>query len=94
MLSKHDQKMNYDQIKFLSSWTCEWKSSDEMGNRILSHPNQREVDLPWKGKNVSPLIDTQSSIKAIHKSIIDIMDIHNSIMYFSDSIIDVHNSVM
>ena len=36
--------------------------------------------VPWKGRNESPLIDIHSSIKAIHQSVIDIMDIHNSNM--------------
>ena len=42
--------------------------------------------VPWEGRNESSLIDFHSSIKAIHKSVIDIMDIHNS------NIMDVHNS--
>ena len=49
---------------------------------------------PMERQSVSPLIDNQFSIKAIHKSIIDIIDIHNFIMDVYDSIIDIHNSVM
>ena len=77
--------------------------SDEMGPRILKQPNLRKVDLPWKGRSVSPLIDIQSSIKAIHKSVIDIMDIHkifpdmgvyNSVMYIHNSITDIQTCIM
>ena len=61
----------------------EWKSFGEMGPRTLRQPNLRKVrrpTVPWKGRNESPLIDIHSSIKAIHQSVIDIMDIHNSNM--------------
>ena len=51
----------------------EWKSSDEMGPRTLRQPNMRKVDL-WIGRNESPLIDIHYSIKAIHESVIDIME--------------------
>ena len=68
--------MNYDKMKFSSRWKCDWKSSDEMGPRALSQPNLRKVDRPWKGRCVNLLINIHSSIKAIHESIIDIMDIH------------------
>ena len=71
----------------------EWKSSDEMGPRTLSQPNLRKVDPPRKGRSVSPLIDIHSSIKAIHKSVIDIIDIHNSNMDVYNSIMHIHNSI-
>ena len=43
--------------------------------------------VPWKGRYESPLIDIHSLIKAIHQSVIEIMDIHNSN-------IDIYNPVM
>ena len=48
----------------------------------------------WKGRNESPLIDIHSSIKAIHKSVIDIMSIHNSNMDVYDPVMYIHNSIM
>ena len=57
--------------------------------------------LPWEGRNESPLIDIQSSIKALHKSVIDIMDIHHSnmdvydlAMYICNSIMDIQTCIM
>ena len=41
-------------------------------------------------KRLSPLIDIHSSIKAIHKSLINITDIHNSVMYIRNSITNIH----
>ena len=72
----------------------EWKSFGEMGPRTLRQPNLRKVrrpTVPWKGRNESPLIDIHSSIKAIHQSVIDIMDIHNSNMdvYITQSCISI-----
>ena len=69
--------------------TLEWKSSDEMGPGHYL----REVDLPRKCRGVSPVIDIHSSIKAIHKSVIDIMDIHNSMDGYN-SVVHNHNSVI
>ena len=89
----NDPKMNHDKTKFSSRWKCEWKSSDEMGPRALRQPNLRKEDLPWKGRSVSPLINIHSSIKALHQSIIDVMDIHNSNMGVYNSLINIHNSV-
>ena len=62
-----------------------------MGPRILRQPNLRTVDLPWKGRSVSPLIDIHSSINALHKSVIDIMDVHNSRMDVYNSLMYIHN---
>ena len=64
------------------------------GPRKLRQPNLRKVDLPWKGRSVSPLIDIYSSIKAIHKSVFDIMDIHNSNMDVYNSVMYIHDSIM
>ena len=50
--------------------------------------------VPWKGRNESPLIDIPSSIKAIQKSVIDIMDIHNSNMDVYNSVMYIHNCIM
>ena len=55
--------------------------------RATKSEESRPDMQPWKYKSVSPLIDIHSLIKAIHISIIDIMDIHNSNM-------DVHNQGM
>ena len=41
-----------------------------------------------------PFINIHSSLKAIHESIFDITDIHNSNMNVYNSIIDIHKSVM
>ena len=71
----------------------EWKSSDEMGPRTLRQPNLREVNLPRKCRRVNPVIDIHSSIKVIHKSVIDIMDIHNSMDGYN-SVVHNHNSVI
>ena len=90
----NDQKTNYDKNEFLSSWACEWESSDEMGSRTLRQPNQRKVNLPWKDKSWRPLIDIHSSTKAIYKSVIDIMDFHNCNMDVYNSVMDIHNSAM
>ena len=78
-------------IKFSSRWKCEWKSSDEMGPRILRQPKLRKIDLPWNGRSVSRLINIHSSIKATHESI---KEIHNSNIDVYNSVMDVHNSVM
>ena len=69
-----DQKMNHDKMTFSLCWKLEWKSSDEMDPKILRQPNLTKVDLPWKDMSVSPLINIHTSIKAIHESIIDIME--------------------
>ena len=63
------------------------------GPMTLRQPNLRTVNLPWKGRSVSQLIDIHSSIKAIHKSFNDIMDIHNSNMDVYNSIKYIHNSI-
>ena len=62
-------------------------------NGTLGQPNLRKVDLPCEGISVSRLINIHSSIKFIHESIIDIMDIHNSNMDVYKSVMDIHNSV-
>ena len=49
--------------------------------------------VPWKGRNESPKIDMYSSIKAIHQSVIDIMDIHNSNMDVYNPVMYIHNSI-
>ena len=49
--------------------------------------------VPWKGRNESPLIDIHSSIKAIHQSVIDIMDSHNSNMDVYNPVMYIHNSI-
>ena len=49
--------------------------------------------VPWKGRNESPLIDIHSSIKAIHQSVIDIMDIHNSNMDVYNPVMYIHSSI-
>ena len=49
--------------------------------------------VPWKGRNESPLIDIHSSIKAIHQSVIDIMDMHNSNMDVYNPVMYIHNSI-
>ena len=49
--------------------------------------------VPWKGRNESPLIDIHSSIKAIHQSVVDIMDIHNSNMDIYNPVMYIHNSI-
>ena len=49
--------------------------------------------VPWKGRNESPLIDIHSSTKAIHQSVIDIMDIHNSNMDVYNPVMYIHNSI-
>ena len=75
----------------------EWKSSDEMGPRTLRQPNLRKADLPLltmerqKSKPFNQYI--HSSIKAIHKSVIDIMDIHNSNTDVYNSVMYIHNSI-
>ena len=74
----------------------EWKSFGEMGPRTLRQPNLRKVrrpTVPWKGRNESPLIDIHSSIKAIHQSVIDIMDIHNSNMDIYNPVMYIHNTI-
>ena len=74
----------------------EWKSFGEMGPRTLRQPNLRKVrrpTVPWKGRNESPLIDIHSSIKAIHQSVIDIMDIHNSNMDVYNPVMYIHNTI-
>ena len=88
-----DQKIDYYKMKFSSRWKYEWKSSDKMGPRTLRQPNLRKVDLPWKGRSASILIDIRSSIKAIHKSNIEIMDIHNFNMGVYYSVMYIHNSI-
>ena len=65
-----------------------------MGPRTLRPPTLRKVDLPWKGRNVSHIINIHSSIKVINESIIDIMDIHSANMDVYNSLMDIHNSVM
>ena len=49
--------------------------------------------VPGKGRNESPLIDIHSSTKAIHQSVIDIMDIHNSNMDVYNPVMYTHNSI-
>ena len=46
-----------------------------------------------KGRKESPLINIYSSIKAIHQSVIDIMDINNSNMDIYDPVMYIHNSI-
>ena len=53
----------------------------------------RRPTVPWKGRNESPLIDIHSSIKAIHQSVIDIMDIHNSNMDVYNPVMYIHNTI-
>ena len=53
-----------------------------------------KVELPWKGRSVSRLINIQYSMKAIHESNIDIMDIRNFKIDVYNSVLDIHNSVM
>ena len=63
---------------------------------IKRQPNLRKVrrpTVPWKGRNESPLIDIHSSIKAIHQSVIDIMDIHNSNMDVYNPVMYIHNTI-
>ena len=83
--------MNYNEIKFSLSWTCEWKLSDEMGPKATKSEGSRLTMERQKCKpsNWYPVFD-----KVIHKSITDIIDIHNFIMDVYDSIIDIDNSVM
>ena len=66
-----------------------------MGPRTLRQPNLRKVDLPYRGKAEMKalLIDIHSSIKAIHQSVIDIMDIHNSNMDVYNPVMYIHNSI-
>ena len=55
----------------------EWKSSEEMGPRTLKQPNLRKVDLLWKIRTVSPLIDILRSRLSINQlSILWISLIH------------------
>ena len=72
--------------------TIWWNRSQDI-KVILRQPNMKKVDLPWKGRSVSPLIDIHSSIKAIYKSVIDIMDIHNSNMNIYNSVMYIRNSI-
>ena len=74
----------------------EWKPSDEInGPQDIKTTKSEEnrPTVPRKGRNESPLIDIHSSIKAIHKSVIDIMDIHNSNMDVYNSVMYIHNSI-
>ena len=73
----------------------EWKSSGEMGPSTLRQPNLRKVDLPYLGKAEMKalLIDIHSSIKTIHQSVIDIMDIHNSSTDVYNPVMYIHNSI-
>ena len=49
--------------------------------------------VPWKGRNDPSLIDIHSSIKAIYKSAIYIMDIHNSKLDVYNPVLYIFNSI-
>ena len=82
--------------KFRENMLESSRNVSETTPRTLRQPNLRKVrrpTVPWKGRNESPLIDIHSSIKAIHQSVIDIMDIHNSNMDVYNPVMYIHNTI-